>query len=83
MQLELTAQPELDLSTAIADLNSFIRNNIKNDKLVQLFYRVDLNEKILSKSLAQGDIQVAVSEIVALILKREFQKVILRQTKWD
>jgi len=47
-------------------------------KLVQLFYRIDLSESLLAKSLSRNPLALAIDEITVMLIFREWKKVKFR-----
>ena len=63
----------LQISPVVAEL---ARND--RHKLVQLFYRVDLSERLLADSLSKKSLAEAVDEISVMLIFREWKKVKFR-----
>ena len=47
-------------------------------KLVQIFYRVDLNERLLKECLSSSPFEEAIDEITVMLIRRELKKVLYR-----
>lgn len=47
-------------------------------KLVQVFYRIDLSERLLRDCLSKQAFETATDEITALLIQRELKKVVYR-----
>ncbi len=70
--------------TALESLFNCVQPEVKAlvehnySKLVQILYRVDLEETLVSRALLEEDMSTALNQISVLIIHRELQKVLIR-----
>lgn len=80
--LEYIIDPELiNFDTLFEALNPIVTKllNTNKEKLVQLFYRIDVSEHKIAKSFEEKSIEKTCIKISKLIINRELKKVIIRK----
>ena len=79
VQLQTSAEPNYnEICTALVDVLDWLFEN-DSHKLMQLLYRIDLPEVKLNEALGNAMEQAVSETLAALIVRREAQKVIIRQ----
>jgi hypothetical protein len=79
VQLQTSEQPNYqEICAALEDVLNWLFEN-DSHKLMQLLYRIDLPEAKLNEALGNAMEQAVSETLAALIVKREAQKVIIRQ----
>lgn len=79
VQLQTSEEPNYnEICTALVDVLNWLFEN-DSQKLMQLLYRIDLPEAKLNEALGNAMEQAVSETLAALIVKREAQKVIIRQ----
>jgi hypothetical protein len=79
VQLQTSEEPNYnEICTALVDVLNWLFEN-DSHKLMQLLYRIDLPEAKLNEALGNAMEQAVSETLAALIVRREAQKVIIRQ----
>lgn len=79
VQLQTSTEPNYnEICTALVDVLDWLFEN-DSHKLMQLLYRIDLPEVKLNEALGNAMEQAVSETLAALIVRREAQKVIIRQ----
>ncbi len=79
MQLQLSSQiTEAELTAALAEhINYLINTNF--EKLVNILYRIDVNENKLKELLSKSHEENTATIIAKAVIKRQLQKIKLRE----
>jgi hypothetical protein len=84
LDIHFSGKPELAYSELFGQVNAHLETLARSNKqkFLSILYRIDLSEQQVGKALAENPADPFSAAVTDLILKRELQKVVLRnQTK--
>ena len=80
IEIQFSGNPALAYTELFGQLNAHLKTleRANKQKFISILYRVDLSEQQIAKALAEHPSDTFSAVIADLILKRELQKVVLR-----